>query len=183
MIRGEQLLLRAIESGDFNHYHSWINDEETNQWRGLYHPTSLEEATRWIEEQRKPSSDKLSLAISYGAGELIGFIGLRGICARSRRAEIWIYIGSKNHWNKGIGYDAIQALCDYAFSEMNLFRLWLECNPEFVPVVRCYERAGFIEEGRLRKAYYRQGQFRDTCIMGLLREDWEKQSTKEKNNG
>ncbi len=174
MIRGKTVLLRAIESSDLDLYHSWINDEETNQWRGLSHPTSREDADLWIRERRKSGPDHLSLAIEHATDGLIGFIGLRGICPRSRRAEIWIYIGSKLHWNQGIGFDAITAICDYAFEEMNLFRIWLECNPEFVPVVRCYEKVGFLHEGLLRKAYYRNGQFRDTCIMGLLREDWEK---------
>lgn len=172
MIRGKSIILRAIEQADVGAYYSWINDEETNQWRGLYHPTSREEATRWIEERRKPSPDHLSLAIEHNSDGLIGFIGIRGICPRSRRAEIWIYIGSKPHWNQGIGFEAVDVLCKYAFEQMNLFRIWLECNPDFEPVVRCYQKVGFVEEGRLRKAYYRDGEFRDTCIMGLLRTDW-----------
>ena len=174
MIRGEKVVLRAIESSDVQKYYTWINDEETNQWRGLYHPTSRDEATEWIEEQRKRKPENLSLAIDTTGGEPIGFIGLRSICARSRRAEIWIYIGSKAHWSQGIGADAVGTLCNYAFTEMNLFRIWLECNPKFSPVVRCYGKIGFIEEGRLRKAYFRNGQFRDTCIMALLKSDWSK---------
>lgn len=171
MIHGTKVNLRAIEATDVDRYYSWINDEETNQWRGLYHPTSREEATKWIEQVRVRTPESLNLALEND-GETIGFIGLRGICARSRRAEIWIYIGSKPHWNRGIGQDAVHTLCKYAFEEMNLFRIWLECNPEFTAVVRCYEKVGFIEEGRLRKAYYRSGSFRDTCIMGLLREEF-----------
>ena len=171
MIRGKKISLRAIEAEDVTRYHGWINDSETNQWRGLYHPTSREEAAEWIEQQRQERHDNLSLSIEID-GEHIGFIGLRGICARSRRAEIWIYIGSKPHWGQGIGQDSIETLCRYAFIEMNLYRIWLECNPDFIPVVRCYEKVGFIEEGRPRKAYFRNGEFRDTCIMGLLKHEW-----------
>lgn len=172
MIRGKIILLRAVEAEDRARYYNWINDEETNQWRGLFHPTSKEEAAIWIEDLRQRNPSALNLAIEAN-GEHIGFIGLRGICARSRRAEIWIYIGSKFHWNKGIGQDAVQTLCDYAYLQMNLHRIWLECNPDFVPVVKCYERVGFTEEGRLRDGYYRDGKFQNTCIMALLRNDWE----------
>lgn len=173
MIRGQKTNLRAIESADVENYHHWINDEETNQWRGLYHPTSKEEALKWIETERSTRSDAVAFSIQL-EGKHIGFIGLRGICSRSRRAEIWIYIGDKTFWDQGIGQDATQTLCDYAFFQMNLFRIWLECNPEFTPVVQCYKKIGFIEEGRLRKAYFRNGDFHDTCIMGLLRTDWER---------
>jgi RimJ/RimL family protein N-acetyltransferase len=172
MIRGTLSHLRAIEAKDVGAYHDWINDEETNQWRGLHHPQAKEDAEKWIELQRTRRPEALSLAIEATDGTLVGFIGLTGICARSRRAEIWIYLGSKPHWNKGIGEDAVRTLCNYAFEQMNLFRIWLECNPEYTNVVKCYEKVGFVREGTLRKAYYRHGAFRDTCIMALLRDEF-----------
>jgi RimJ/RimL family protein N-acetyltransferase len=172
MIRGSKIQLRAIEEADLEFYYSWINDEETNQWRGLYHPTSLDEAKEWIAKQRKQGPTLLNLAIETSDRVLIGFVGLSGICPRSRRAEVWIYIGSKDHWGHGFGEDTVRTLCGYAFKEMNLHRIWLECNPEFENVVRCYEKVGFKTEGILRDAYYRAGKFRNTCIMGLLRDDF-----------
>jgi len=172
MINGKNISLRAVEASDVDQYHSWINDAETNQWRGLYHPTSKEEAAKWIESKRQKNTDTLNLAIATNSVELIGFVGLQGICPRSQRAELWIYIGSKKHWGQGIGEDVVRTLCKYAFEEMNLFRIWLECNPEFATVVRCYEKVGFVKEGLLRKAYFRHGAFHDTCIMGLLRDDF-----------
>ena len=123
MIRGKNVRLRAIEQSDVDAYHSWINDEETTQWRGLYHPTSKEEATKWMEARRAAQSDALNLAIETNDGILIGLIGLSNICPRSRRAEIWIYIGSKDHWNQGVGEDSVRTLCNYAFEQMNLFRI------------------------------------------------------------
>jgi RimJ/RimL family protein N-acetyltransferase len=171
VIRGKAVSLRAIEQADVSRYYGWINDEETNLWRGLYHPMALEEATEWISNQRKKSPDFLSLSIEEASGEHIGFIGLRGICSRSRRAEIWIYIGAKNFWNQGIGEDSIRALCKYAFEEMNLVRIWLECDPEFVAGLNCYLKVGFQKEGTHRQGYYRNGKFRDTCTMALLRDE------------
>jgi RimJ/RimL family protein N-acetyltransferase len=170
MIRGDSITLRAIESEDTIRYHEWINDEETNEWRGLYHPTSREESLAWIESQRKKSPDFLSLALDTST-EHIGFIGLRGICARSRRAEIWIYIGSKTHWNQRIGEKAVRTLCLYAIEQMNLMRIWLECDPEFIAAVHCYGKVGFKQEGQHRLGYYRNGKFRDTCTMALIRDE------------
>lgn len=172
MISGNTVNLRAIEKEDVEKYHLWINDDETNQWRGLYHPTSKEKSQEWIETQRITKPDSISLAIEDKNKTTIGFIGLQGICGRSRRAEIWIYIGDKSYWGKGFGKSSIHSLCNYAFEQMNLHRIWLECNPEFENVVKCYEQIGFKNEGTLREAYYRHGAFRDTCIMGLLRSEF-----------
>lgn len=182
MIQGKQIKLRAIEPGDAEHYFEWINDAETNQWRGLYHPTSKSEAGAWIEKHALPRADQLTFAIETRTKEnaqtLIGLIGLRGICSRSRRAELWIYIGDKNQWGARYGQDCIATLGDYAFSEMNLFRIWMECDPAYLAAVKCYEKVGFVKEGTLRKAYYRRGEYRDTCMMGLLRPDFEEGSPK-----
>ena len=177
MIRGNLVVFKPIEVTDLEIYHSWINDEETNQWRGLYHPTSREEALKWIEDKRHIQSDKLNLSIHTTGGKHIGFIGLQSICARSRRAELWIYIGDKEYWGKGFGEDSARTLCKYAFEQMNLYRIWLECNPDFTQVTRCYEKVGFKQEGTLRHAYYRDGAFRDTCVMGLLRPELVPSST------
>lgn len=182
MIEGKRVKLRAIELGDAETYHAWINDAETNQWRGLYHPTSKAGADTWIQEQSMPSPDRLSLSIEASTESAsvthVGLIGIRGICSRSRRAELWIYIGDKTLWGSGYGVESVEALCRYAFEEMNLYRIWMECDPEFKAAVKCYETAGFVKEGVLRKAYYRRGEYRDTCIMGLLRPDFERKSKK-----
>lgn len=52
------------------------------------------------------------------------------------------YIGDIEEWGKGLGTEAIQIFCDYVFNNMNIYRLWLECDPEN-GAVRCYEKNGF----------------------------------------
>ncbi len=172
MITGKISNLRAVEIEDSTLYHKWINDAETNFWRGLYHPTSLQDARDFISTESHFTSDKLTLGIETLEKSLVGLIGLRGICPRSRRAEVWIYLGDKEIWGRGLGSDAVAVLCQYAFDEMNLHRLWLECEPENIGAVRCYEKCGFVIEGRCRDGYFRHGSFRDTITMALLRTDW-----------
>ncbi len=176
-LRYGRISLRPLSLQDIRRYEAWINDDETNFWRGLYHPTTTSEAQRWIKDQMHAASDHMAVAIETeisGKPTTVGFMGLRSICSRSRRAELWIYLGDKTVWGKGYGQEAITALCRYGFTEMNLFRIWLETDPRHRSALLCYKKAGFIKEGTLRKAYYRRGQFRDTCIMGLLRPDFEK---------
>ena len=180
MIKLNNITLRAVAEADADSYFKWINDSETNFYRGLYPPTSEAVAKAWVQEQINQTTEKLSFAVETNepgtSRELAGFIGLRGICGRSHRAEMWIYLGDKEKWGRGYGQNAISALCQYAFTDMNLHRLWLECDPEHAAGVRCYEKVGFVREGTQRDGYYRRGQFRDTIIMGLLKPDWERAS-------
>jgi RimJ/RimL family protein N-acetyltransferase len=169
MITSKRIKLRAIEESDATAYFNWINDPETNFWRGLYPPISTDNALAEIKVLKQNDSTKFTLSIVDSDEKLIGIVGLRRICTRSRRAEIWIYIGEKNFWSKGYGQEALSSLVDYGFDEMNLHRIWLECNPEFTQAVRCYEKVGFEKEGILKDGYYRRGQYRDTMMMGLIR--------------
>ena len=159
MLTGKNCSLRALESHDAEVYQRWINDNETNFWRGLYHPSSESDARMWVTQESKTESHRLTFAIETVEGVSVGFIGLREICSRSRRAEMWIYIGEKSHWGRGIGSCAVGLLCRYAFNEMNLHRVWLLTNPENVGAVRCYERNGFRVEGVLRDYYFRRGRY------------------------
>ena len=170
MLIANNIKLRAIEEGDESLYHRWINTSETNAQRGLYQPHSLAESKKWLQAQALPSDDKMTLVIE-GSGGAVGLIGIKGICRRSQRAEIWIYIGETESWGKGLGTAAIKTLCDYAFYQMNLHRIWLECDPENIGAVRCYEKNGFRKEGVHRDGYYRNGRYWDTVTMGLLRTD------------
>jgi len=176
MIRGKNIILRALEPADAAPYHRFINDEESNFTRGLFLPTSTVEAESYIANEAKSCAERLTLAIELEYSTFIGLIGLRNICSRSRRAELWIYIGDKDNTKKGYGSDAIRTICNYGFDSMNLNRIWLECDPGYPKIMNAYQKVGFVLEGTLRQSYYRRGEYRDTCIMGLLRESWEKHS-------
>jgi len=37
---------------------------------------------------------------------------------------------------------------------------------------RTYEKAGFVEEGRLRESVYKHGKYDDVIVMSILRSEW-----------
>ena len=43
----------------------------------------------------------------------------------NRSAQVGIVIGSKPHWGKGYGTDAMRIVLRFAFEKMNLHRVWL----------------------------------------------------------
>jgi len=64
-------------------------------------------------------------------------------------------------------------LLRHGFLTLNLNRVFLrvfETNPR---AIRSYEKAGFIHEGRLRQAEFRDGQYVDILLMSVLRSEWE----------
>jgi diamine N-acetyltransferase len=59
----------------------------------------------------------------------------------------------------------------YAFSELNLRRIYLRVFAENEGAILLYRRLGFEQEGCLRQHVYKNGRYRDVLVMALLRSD------------
>lgn len=173
MIRGEKVLLRAIEPEDIRQLWEWTQDEETMRLRDYpAPPSSLAEAEKEYENSIGNPSDNLRLAIVTQDGELIGEESLRNIEHRSGIADFTIAIGNKAYWGRGYGSDATRCLMKYAFDQLNLHRVTLYVHNFNERAIRAYEKCGFRREGLLRESYYLDGGYSDVVVMGLLRDEF-----------
>jgi RimJ/RimL family protein N-acetyltransferase len=157
----------------------WLNNPEVRQ--GLAHnpPLSQVEEERWFENMLERPGDEHPMVIEIPEGDMwrpIGKCLYMDIDWRNRLAEVGIFIGEVSLWNQGYGSEAMGLLLRHAFDTLNLNRIFLsvfESNPR---AIRCYEKAGFVLEGRLRQAEYQDGQFVDVLLMSVLRQDWQRGS-------
>jgi len=171
MIKGERVVLRALEQTDLELLHRWINDEEVIYALAMGFPKSLLDEQRWLEREQDPKKD-LVLGIETTEGQLIGSCGLHRIDPINHNAALGIMIGEKGCWNQGYGTDALMTLCRFGFSEMNLHRICLHVYDFNPRAVACYEKVGFVPEGRFRQAAFKHGAYHDILAMGLLREEF-----------
>lgn len=72
---------------------------------------------------------------------------------------------------RGAGAAAQRLLVQYLFSTTKAFRIWAATEVENIAEQRALERSGFSQEGRLRGTHFRAGQWRDTFIYGIIRDD------------
>ncbi len=122
-------------------------------------------------ERMMYEEDEHRYAITAQSGELIGTIGFDQVNFPARSARIYIGIGSKEHWNKGFGFDALSVFVHYLFSQWNFHRLTAETWEKNQRALTCYRKLGFVVEGTLREAYYVDGRYYDAFILGLLQRD------------
>jgi RimJ/RimL family protein N-acetyltransferase len=168
-LEGALVRLRAIEEEDLPRINELLWDPEVTTFLQATWPEALAGTRQWWEHSRS-AEDQASFAIETLPGELIGNCALRHIGMKSRTANLGIFIG-RPYWNRGFGTDAVRTLCRFAFREMNLQRVELDVFATNPRGRRAYEKVGFEEEGRLRRAHFVDGGYVDVIVMGLLEED------------
>lgn len=104
-------------------------------------------------------------------GKTIGQVCLKNIKWINHKAEISIFI-EKDEQRKGYGSIALQAIVEYGFKRMNLYRLEAEVVDGNEASVKLVRQMGFTEEGRLRDAKFINGKYRDLIRYGMLRHEY-----------
>jgi len=103
---------------------------------------------------------------------LVGLIGLWGARPKDRCATLGIALG-RECIGRGYGTDAMRVIVGYGFREMGLHRIQLGVAPFNPAGIRAYQKAGFVEEGRLRESVLHDGRWYDEVLMSILDHEWE----------
>jgi len=101
---------------------------------------------------------------------LVGVCGLTSIDWVNRRAEFSLYIASEYQGN-GYGEAALRLLVEHGFNVLNLNSIWGEAF-DGNPAINMFKKVGFIEEGRRRQFYFREGKYIDAILFSLMRSEY-----------
>jgi len=103
--------------------------------------------------------------------EAIGYMGLWRIDKKNNRGEIG-YALKKKHWNKGLATEAAKCIINYGFDSIKLHTIMANTNPLNTASQSLLIKLGFIKEAHFRQDYYFDGEYLDSAIYGLIKEDW-----------
>ena len=107
-------------------------------------------------------------------GEVIGEVELDHIAWRSGEAELKIHIFDPAKRRRGFGSDAVTTLLEHAFGTMNLRRVYLRVHATNTAAVRCYEKAGFRKEGKLKRSFGGERK-EEVLLMAVSRQHFSKE--------
>src|SRR5687767_1539516 len=116
MIAGNRVTLRRVEPSDYPDIQRWQNDPEVFRMMDYDHAFSLDDIAR--SEQAAVSEGHPFIVEFEGRG--VGRIGLNNMRVRDQMASLYLFIGDRSVWGKGLGLDAIMALLRYGFEVLNL---------------------------------------------------------------
>lgn len=165
MITGNKIILRGIKKEDINDIYEWVNIEENRKLTGTQYPVSEFEHEKWINTVTTLSDLKLFLVLDKINGNKLGTIGLKNFDLTNRNVELFINLGISG----GYGSDAVATLCEYCFRHLHYHKVYLYVYESNTRAIRCYEKAGFVKEGKLIEHHFNNYNYEDVFIMAKFK--------------
>ena len=174
-IETERLILREFRKDDWQAMASYWCDPLYQR----YYP-AMEDAeaiirslvSRFIAAQEDDPRRTFQLVIERkDDGRMIGNCGIRINAPEHREANIG-YELNPDAWGQGFATETATAIVRFGFGELELHRIWAECNAENTGSVRVLTKLGMRREARFREHQWFRGRWWDTEIYALLEDEW-----------
>lgn len=172
----ERLIIRPINLDDKNDIFEYRRDKEINKYQGWIPETlnDVEISIGKIAKQiNEPETWFQVVLVEKVNQKLIGDLGIHFLGNENKQVEFGCTL-NKDFQNKGYATEAVTAVIDYLFNELNKHRIIASIDPENQNSVRLVERIGFRKEAHFVESLLINGKWVDDVIYALLEKDWEK---------
>jgi RimJ/RimL family protein N-acetyltransferase len=167
LLRGARVVLRQLVDADAPSLHCAHADPDVHHfWSGPAHAD--------VEETRRYNAGTLAMrgarvwAITEDGSEALGRIAL--FVLRDGVGEIGLLLRRDAH-GRGYAAEALRLVEDYGFATLGLHRIFADADPDNLPCIALFERAGFQREALLRGNWKTHLGIRDSVILAKLRAD------------
>jgi len=173
-IQSGDVYLRAPERDDIPLFVAWMNDWRTSRTLALRAPISLPMEEGWFDGMiaNQGKDGYLFVSCLFADDRAVGNAGLFDLDLVNGTAGLGIMVGRAEDRGRGFGTDALRALVGFGFDQLRLERIWLDVYATNAGARRIYERVGFVHEGTLRRAVFREGRHVDVDRMAVLADAW-----------
>jgi len=174
-INTERLILRPIKSEDAKAIFDYRSDPIANKYQGWI-PKTIDEARDFVTNRVASEMDLVNtwfqfVLIEKDSNKLIGDVGIHFFDANKKQVGIG-YTLDKNYQGKGYMTEALIALINYLFIDLDKHRITASIDPDNVKSIKLVEKLGFRKEGHFKKSFLANGQWVDDLVFAILKEEW-----------
>jgi RimJ/RimL family protein N-acetyltransferase len=161
---GRTITVRSYKSDDFEGMLSMFQQFSTEALRYGLPPYDRSRLERWVSGLE---GGIMLLALDRERVVGVAIIWRSGNPRRSHVGEFATYIHQGYH-GQGLGTFLTKTILKEA-RDRKLHRVTLQVVAENLPAIKAYERAGFVQEGRLKDAFLDdEGRYHDQLAMGVI---------------
>ena len=169
-LRTERLLLRPFSLSDIDAVLDYASDPE---WATYYpRPYGRGRAEYVVAHAVLTSTDKGATFAVVCDGRVVGLVSLRVDPEdEDRKAELGYDI-AREMWGRGIAPEAASAVCDWAFREYGLAKVYTLADARNDRSLRVMEKLGMKREAVYRTDEVERGERVDGVSYAVLRSEW-----------
>ncbi len=167
-------LLRELEKKDLTEINKWRNDPEVIKFLGApYRYINLDVDERWFDTYMANRDRTIRCSIVVKETEMvIGLISLTDINYINQSASLHVMVGNIDNQGKGAGIFSVIKMLSHAFNNMNLQRIELTVLEDNERAIHLYEKVGFVREGIMRNAVFKNGSYKNMYIYSILKNEF-----------
>ena len=174
MVVNGKVSVRAIEESDLELLQSWRNNEDLRRYFREYREMSMVQKKAWFQDMTKSRNFEMFMIVDPLRNIPVGATGFTYIDWVNRHCDLHFYIGQDGKWiDDHYSPDAMSLMLDRGFNVLNMNKIWAEIYSIDDKKKDFFSKFGFSVDARLRNHYYYNGEYHDSYIYSLLREEYE----------
>lgn len=171
-LKGEKVLLRAIEKEDMEFLRGMINNSSLEKdivdWS---FPISKVAQEKWYDNQFQ-NKNTVRYIIEVNE-QPIGLEILANIDWKNRKATHGIKLCDKKIRGKGYGTDTLKTIMKYAFEELQLNRLYTTILEYNEASMRLHKKCGWEVEGVMKESVFKNNRYINEVQVSILKTQYE----------
>lgn len=172
-IETERLLLRKVDPKTYHYVFQHFSKKEQMEFLGINNSEKLQEEKEKYKKGITTHNKSMVLfqLLDKKSNKVIGGCGYHTWYFDHARAEIGYALSDDSFKGIGLMSEALQPVLDYGFDTMQLNRVEAFISPTNNASIQLVKKFGFVKEGHLRQHYQKNGQFEDSVVYSLLKEE------------
>jgi N-acetyltransferase len=137
-------------------------------------PTTVEGFERfiaWAIRERESGNYACFAVVPDGLSTAVGLFQLRALESGFATAEWGFAIGS-GFWGTGVFIESARLVLDFAFDMVGVHRLEARASLANGRGNGALRKIGAVQEGVLRRSFFRGGAYHDQVLWSILTDDW-----------
>ena len=165
----ERLLLREIIPADIQAVFEGLSHPDVIKYYGVQYTTlqATQEQMDWYANMIKEDTGRCWAISSKDNLEFYGVVTLPFWKKEHRCIDLGYWL-MPQHWKKGFVTEALQEVIRYAFTEMNIHRIYAETEDDNPASIATLQKMGFEYEGKKKDCEIKNGRFISLDMYALL---------------
>lgn len=173
VFRSDRIYLRKLQLSDCNDMFEYASQPEVSFFENWQPHKTLSETKsylRWVKSMYFKRKIK-TWAIVLNNGKMIGTVSFVKLNEDHLSAEIG-YTVSNKFWGNGYAKEAAYQLIRFAFTELNLERVYARVIKENTRSVKVLKNLGFTYEGTARNANFYNYKLSNVMYFSILKDEF-----------